>query len=265
MVSPLILLSNDDGIEAPGIVALSSALQGLGELWVVAPATEQSAQSHAFTMHEPLRILEREGPVSGRSFAVTGTPADAVYLACHHLLPRRPALVVSGINRGANLSTDVFYSRTVAAAREGTSMNIPALAVSLFLRSAGPLSGPPQWETAGRVARQLAAQILENGLPSGTLANVNVPNVPLEALKGLVVCPMGRRYYHPHVTVSMDPRGKKYYWIGGDHERFSDAPETDGPQCEAGFATLTPLQMDMTAWSFLDQARSIFTFDKTGA
>ena len=238
-----ILLSNDDGVDAPGLDALRKALEGLGELWVVAPATEQSARSHAFTMNEPLRLLER----GDRIFAVTGTPADAVYLACNHVLPARPDVVVSGINRGANLSTDVYYSGTVAAAREGTTMDIPSIAVSLYLAD----RREPDWRYAQQVAREVTAQVMHRGLPPGTLLNVNVPNLPPEAARGLRVAPMGRRYYHPQVTVNTDPRGKRYFWIGGDHDRFSDDPDADGPLCEAGYATITPLQMDLTAHSLL--------------
>ncbi len=240
----LILLSNDDGVGAPGLAALREALSALGDVWVVAPMTEQSAKSHSFTMHEPLRIIEQED----RVFGVTGTPADSVYLACHYLLPRRPALVVSGINRGANLSTDVHYSGTVAAAREGVSLGIPAVAVSLYLKGG---SGAPRWETARHWAREVAGQVLERGLPPGTLLNVNVPDLPLAQVRGLRVAPMGRRYYHPLVTVGRDPRGKPYYWIGGDHERFSDDPQADGPLCEEGYVTVTPLGMDLTAHALL--------------
>ena len=243
-----ILLSNDDGVDAPGIAALRKALEGLGELWVVAPATEQSARSHAFTMHEPLRLLER----GDRIFAVTGTPADAVYLACNHVLPARPDIVVSGINRGANLSTDVYYSGTVAAAREGTTMDLPSIAVSLYLKE----RQQPDWRYAQQVAREVVQQVMARGLPAGTLLNVNVPNVPPEEAKGLRVAPMGRRYYHPSVTVNEDPRGKRYFWIGGEHARFSDDPQADGPLCEEGYATVTPLQMDLTAHSQLGGLRS---------
>jgi 5'-nucleotidase len=245
MAAVKILLSNDDGFDAPGLLALKNALEDLGEVWVVAPHSEQSAKSHAFTMNEPLRILEH-GP---RFFAVTGTPADCVYLACHHVLPSRPDLVVSGINRGSNLSTDVHYSGTVAAAREGTSMDIPSIAVSLYLRS----GQQPDWRAAQHYSRQIAEKVLVHGLPRAMLLNLNVPNLPPEQVRGLQVCPTGRRYYHPYVAVNTDPRGKRYFWIGGEHDRFDDAPGSDGPLCEEGWATLTPLQLDPTAHSFLPQ------------
>lgn len=242
----LILLSNDDGIDAPGLVALEAAMSGLGAVWTVAPATEQSAKSHSLTMHEPLRV-NAHGP---HRYSVTGTPADSVYLATHHLLPGKPALVVSGINRGSNLSNDVMYSGTVAAAREAASFDIPAVAVSLWVRHAAP-----NWSTAQRVARQVVEETVRRGLPAGVLLNVNVPDVPWSELKGVRVAPLGRRWYHPSVHVNTDPRGRKYYWIGGDHDRFADLPETDGPLCEAGYAVVTPLHMDLTAQEILPALR----------
>lgn len=243
----LFLLTNDDGIEAPGLAALAAAMEGLGELWTVAPATEQSAKSHALTMHEPLRVVEH-GP---RRFAVTGTPADCVYLAVHHLLPRRPTLVLSGINRGTNLATDVHYSGTVAAAREASTMDIPAIAASLWVGD-----GPPRWATAQKVVRQLATEVARHGVPPGILVNLNVPDRAPEDLRGVRVAAMGRRYYQPMVEAKTDPRGKRYFWIGGDHDRFDDLPETDGPLCEQGYATVTPLMLDVTASALLGTLRS---------
>jgi 5'-nucleotidase len=243
----LILLSNDDGIEAPGLAALESAMADLGEVWTVAPATEQSAKSHSLTMHEPLRVIE-----SGeRRFAVTGTPADSVYLALHHLLPRRPDFVVSGINRGSNLGNDVVYSGTVAAAREAASFDIPAVAVSLWVKG-----NAPHWATAQQVARQVVEEAMRRGLPRGVLLNLNVPDRPADELRGVRVAALGRRYYHASVSVNTDPRGRKYYWIGGDHDRFGDDPDTDGPLCEAGWSVVTPLHMDLTAHEELPGLRA---------
>lgn len=244
-----VLLSNDDGIDAPGLHALEAAVAPLGEVWTVAPATEQSAKSHSFSMHEPLRVTPR-GP---RRHAVSGTPADAVYLAVHAILPARPDLVVSGINRGSNLATDVHYSGTVAAAREGAAFDIPAVAVSLHL------PGEPttlHWETAQAVVRAVLDRLLTHGLPAGTVLNVNVPNVPLAELHGIVPAPLSRRRYLPLVQENTDPRGRKYYWIGGPHERFEGDDATDGPLCEAGWAVVTPLELDITAHGVLDAVRA---------
>ena len=241
------LLTNDDGVEAPGLAALEAAVGGLAECWTVAPATEQSAKSHALTMHEPLRVV----PHGPRRFAVTGTPADCVYLAVHHLLPGRPTMVLSGIYRGSTLATDVHFSGTVAAAREAATMDIPAVAASLWARTPSP-----HWDTAGAVVRRLVEELLAHGLAPGLLLNLNVPDVPAGELRGVRPAAMGRRYYQPRVEATTDPRGRGYYWIGGDHDRFDDLPETDGPLCEAGYATVTPLMLDLTAQAFLPTLRT---------
>jgi 5'-nucleotidase len=242
----LVLLSNDDGIEAPGLRALEAVAADLGEVWTIAPATEQSAKSHSLTMSEPLRVVS----YGERRMAVTGTPADSVYLALHHLLPRKPDLVLSGINRGTNLSNDVLYSGTVAAAREAASAGIPSVAFSLWVGE-----GAPQWATAQRVVQRIARHVAARGLPPGILLNVNVPDVAPEALRGVRVAPLGRRYYEFAVAEKVDPRGRKYYWIGGDHKRFEDLPDSDGPLCEQGYAVVTPLQMDLTAHDLLPGLR----------
>ena len=200
-----ILISNDDGIDAPGIRALELALEGLGEIWVVAPATGQSAKSHALTMHEPLEIQER-GP---RRFAVTGTPADSVYVAIHRVLPDLPDIVVSGINRGANIGEDVHYSGTVAAAREGFSLGCrrwPCLFVWILrarLRN-----------TIGR-AEKLARRVARVGPPhqKALLLSLNVPDVPEAQLGRPCLCsrpPLLSRWL-------VDPRGGRYFWLGGPH------------------------------------------------
>jgi 5'-nucleotidase len=260
-----ILCTNDDGIDAPGLRALEEVAARLAErllaagfrsvhgrppdvdVWTVAPATEQSAKSHSFTMHDPLRV-QQHGP---RRFSVTGTPADCSYLALHHLLPGRPDLVLSGINRGANLSNDVLYSGTVAAAREAAGHGVPSLAASLWVTSE-----TPRWETAQAVLLDVAVRAVLHGIPEGVLLNLNVPDVPPGELKGVRVAPLGRRWYAPAVEEKTDPRGRRYYWIGGDHERFDDAPASDGPLCEQGWAVVTPLQMDLTAHELLPALRA---------
>ena len=245
-----ILLSNDDGIEAVGLAALERAMAPLGEVWTVAPATEQSAKSHSFTMYEPLRA----NPAGPRRFAVTGTPADAVYLALHGLLDHRPDLVVSGINRGSNLGTDVLYSGTVAAAREAAANDLPALAISLHVPEGSTVL---HWDTAVAVAAKVAVALIQKPLQVGIVLNVNVPNVVLSELRGFRVAPLARRRYAPLAKKSIDPRGKPYYWIGGAHERFDGEPEADGPLCLAGYATLTPMSLDMTAHGVLGSVRGL--------
>lgn len=246
----LFLVSNDDGFEAPGIAALSRALAGLGRVAIVAPEKEQSAKSHAFTMWEPLRVRKR----AARQWSVDGTPADCVYLGVHHFLDEKPKLVISGINRGSNLGQDVHYSGTVAAALEGCIQGYPALAFSLHRRSDDPVD---YWETAEEVVRRVVTAVLaDSPVPKGAMLNVNIPNVPLDELKGIKAARLGRRHYEPTVHVRVDPRGGDYYWIGGPHAGFDPDEGTDGPYIDDGFATVTPLHPDLTWHEHLDAVRS---------
>lgn len=243
-----ILVSNDDGVDAPGIRVLADALADLGEVITVAPASEQSAKSHAISLHAPLRVIER-GPAR---FGVTGTPVDAVYLGVHHLAGTRPDLVVSGINRGPNLSDDVWYSGTVAAAREGAMCGVPALAVSLERRRVS--DDERHWSTAAalavQVVRQMALAIARDPrLSSGEerlLLNLNVPDRALDELEEWKVCPLADRHYIPQVHENFDPRGGRYFWIGGESRGFADQPGTDGWWFHRGHPTLTALQMQIT-------------------
>jgi 5'-nucleotidase len=234
-----ILLSNDDGIDAAGLEALAQALAGLGALTVVAPQREQSASSHGFTMHNPLRMVERRP----RWYAISGTPADCVYMGVHHVLPQKPALVVSGINRGTNIGDDIHYSGTVAGAMEAALMGIPSLAVSLEVI---PDADTMHWSTAGTLALSVARLLLRDPLPRHSFLNLNVPNKPLADLAGVKVSAMGRRLYHPLVSQHTDPRGRPYFWIGGAHESFDPSEGTDGYWFERGYATLTPLRPNLT-------------------
>jgi 5'-nucleotidase len=244
-----ILVSNDDGIESPGIEALASALGELGTVWVVAPDSERSAQSHALTMHKPLRATE----VAPRRWAVSGTPADCVYLAIHHLLPERPAIVASGINNGSNLGNDVFYSGTVAAAMEGAMLGVPALAISLHRHLPGV---ERHWAGAGAIAQRVVREMRDaTDLPRRILMNVNVPNVPEGQIKGLKAAKLGERLYTARVDERTDPRGKAYYWIGGDHEEFAAIEGSDGPAVEDGWATITPIVPDLTHHAYLPAVR----------
>lgn len=244
----IILVSNDDGFEAPGLRELARAAEALGEVWVVAPDSEMSAVSHALTMHRPLRVTQR----SERAFAVSGTPADCVYLAVHNLLPEAPALVLSGINRGANLGDDVHYSGTVAAAMEACLMGLPAVAVSLYV----DFQVPPEkyhFGSAAEVAVEVSRDVLMHGLPRHVLLNLNVPDRPREEIRGVLATRLGHRHYHPLAEERRDPRGRPYYWIGGSHDRFEDIPSSDGPLVAKGFASLTPLQPDMTSEPMLEK------------
>jgi 5'-nucleotidase len=246
--APLILVSNDDGIHSEGIRALATALADLGEIVVVAPDRERSAVSHSLTLHRPLRVE----PLGPARYAVDGTPTDCVNLAVNGILGRRPALVVSGINQGANLGDDVTYSGTVSAAMEGTLLGIPSIAISLIGR------GDFRFDTAAAFARRLTGWVLERGLPADTLLNVNVP-APADGrpVRGFALTRMGRRRYGDAIVEKVDPRGKKYYWIGGEELQFEDAEGTDFHAVSQGLVSVTPIHLDLTNYKSFDALRAL--------
>ncbi len=233
---PLILVSNDDGVSAPGIRSLARALSRIGEVWVVAPEAEQSSMSHALTLSRPLR-LKQHGP---RTWSVDGTPADCIYVALHHarLLPRAPSVVVSGINMGANLGSDVFYSGTVAAAREGALRGYASVAFSM------PSNGNPG--ACAVRARALVTRLLawrkENPRAAAPLLNVNFP---LGRARGVRACSLGARDYENLVEIRNDPRGRQYLWIGGPILPHELVEGTDGAAVEAGYVSVTTLRLDL--------------------
>jgi 5'-nucleotidase len=237
---PSILVTNDDGIAAPGLQILARELSTVGEVIVIAPDREQSASSHALTLHRPLRV-NRTGE---RIFSVDGTPTDCINLGILNLLSSRPQLVVSGINRGMNLGDDITYSGTVAAAFEGTLLGVPSFAVSQQVDDA-----TDSFEPAARLAARLAAQILSSPLPPGTLLNVNVPNAPV---RGTRLTRQGRRTYHQGVVERTDPSGRQYYWLGGIPPQWDEDPESDFAAIRDGFVSVTPLHLDLTHYPLLD-------------
>lgn len=242
---PLILLTNDDGIFAPGINAIREELEQIGglDIWAVAPDRERSASGHAITMYRPLFPLEAKIPgAQSPCYSVTGTPADSAKLAIEALLPRRPDLVISGINRGANLGTDLFYSGTVAAALEGPILGIPAIAASLDSWTS------EDYKTAARFTAGLALKVLKEGLPPGTLLNVNIPAVTDEQIKGVRITKMGRRLYRDQWDRRVDPRGRTYYWLAGELMQLDNDPDSDVAAVEAGYVSVTPVQLDLTRY-----------------
>jgi 5'-nucleotidase len=232
-----ILVTNDDGIHSPGIQALVSAFSLLGTVAVVAPDRERSAVGHALTLHHPLRVF----PLRDGYYAVDGTPTDCVNLGINHLLKNKPDIVVSGINRGANLADDVTYSGTVSAALEATLMGIPAMAVSLVTSSAGV-----HYDAAAAAAVRIATSLVSHGLPPDTFLNVNVPDLPAAELQPLLVTCQGKRRYGGSIVAKTDPRGGSYYWIGGGESDFLDLEGTDYHAVSRGHISVTPLHYDMT-------------------
>lgn len=245
MTSPRILVSNDDGVHAKGLQALARAMEPLGEVWVVAPLHEQSATSHSLSLHDPLRIRS----VGERQFAIDGTPADCVYIAVNHLMKHaRPTLVVSGINHGPNLADDVIYSGTVAAAMEGAILGIPAVAFSLVTRRTFA------FEHAATFAQALVKSLLAQVLPPRLLLNVNLP--AYGPVKGYQVTRAGRHSYGADVIEKEDPRGRKYYWIGGTGYEHVKEPGTDVTAVhDEQLASVTPLMIDLTHHAQLEQVR----------
>ena len=244
----LILVSNDDGIHAAGVRALAAALEPLGEIWLVAPDRQQSAASHSLSLHRPLRVEE----VGERCLAVDGTPTDCVNLAINGILPERPALVVSGINHGANLGDDITYSGTVSAAMEGTLLGTPGIAVSLVVTRE-----KPNFSAAASFAAALARAVLEGGLPPDTLLNVNVPALPAAELRGHVITRQGKRRYADAIVENVDPRGRKYYWIGGSDLGFVGEEGTDFAAIQAGYISVTPLHLDLTNYATLPRIEQL--------
>lgn len=243
-----VLLSNDDGIHAPGLKALEAgvaSVKGLDIIKVIAPDRDCSAASNSLTLDRPLRVTE----LDERHACVNGTPTDSVHLAVCGWLDRLPDLVVSGINHGANLGDDVIYSGTVAAATEGRFLGYPAIAMSLDCR----WNDQHQYfETAAQVAADILTHIQQHPLPKTTVLNVNVPNVPYEQLKGLRTTRLGERHRAEPLVVAHDPRGRNLYWVGqpGAHQDASEP--TDFYAIANGYVSITPLQIDLTHYEAME-------------
>jgi 5'-nucleotidase len=251
-----ILLTNDDGIYSPGLQALEEALCARWDTAVVAPDREQSASSHSLTLHLPLRVHQ----LAENRYSVDGTPTDCVMLGMHGLLPRKPTLVISGINHGSNLGDDVIYSGTVAAAVEGTLLGCASIAISLVPSKD---NGYDLRQTKD-VACDVVAEVIRSGLKKDFLLNVNVPPGPPGSAKGYRVCRLGRRVFREGIFHDTDPRGKPYYWIGGQDPAWVGGEDTDFQAIEDGYISLTPLRLDWTRDEELDHIRSWELMDSAG-
>jgi len=239
-MKPLILLTNDDGFFAEGIESLFRSLKGLGNVYIIAPDREKSATSLALTLHRPLRVKR----IKSKVYAVDGTPADCVYLALQKLLPRKPVLLISGINRGPNLGQqDISYSGTVAAAIQGSFLRIPSLAVSQLPDKKHHYS----FDFATRFVTALVEKALKKPLPEKTTLNINIPPPPV---KGVKVVKLGQKRYNPEIIEKEDPRKNIYYWIGTGHPQAEGGKDSDVKVITEGYITVTPLQTDMTDRKF---------------
>lgn len=242
-----VLVTNDDGYLATGIRVLADAVRELGEVDVVAPDREQSATSHSLTMHYPLRVRHPEDGL----MVVDGTPTDCVMLAVGELLKdRRPDIVVSGVNHGANLGDDVLYSGTVAAAMEATILGIPAIAVSHASREHDDL---PRWREP---LTRLIGRIVERGdFPADTVLNINLPGIDPDHVKGVHVTTLARRAYIGSLTRALDPNGREYFWIGGGESKWWGRGDldTDYDAVRGGYISITPLHLDLTNYDLLKE------------
>ncbi|HET7570040.1 MAG TPA: 5'/3'-nucleotidase SurE [Gammaproteobacteria bacterium] len=240
-----ILLSNDDGCEAEGLLCLRDALTPLGEVTVVAPDRNRSGASNSLTLESPIRAHRHDNGV----YCVDGTPTDCVHLAITGLLDEEPDIVVSGINSGPNLGDDVLYSGTVAAAMEGRFLGLPAIAVSMVG------DHPEHYATAGSVVRRLVTMLARGNLSPDTILNVNVPDVPEAALAGIVATRLGHRHRAEPIVRAEDPRGRPIYWVGQVGQAEDGGPGTDFAAVRAGYVSITPLKVDLTRYDLLGELR----------
>jgi 5'-nucleotidase len=241
-----ILVTNDDGIHSKGVIVLAKVLREIGDVFVVAPDREKSAIAHSLTLHRPLRVEK----IKKNFYAVDGTPADCVHLGVNAILPNRPRLIVSGINKGGNLGDDIIYSGTVSAAFEGTLLGVPSFAISLVSRSHF------KFDVAAQFALKVARHIIQKGLPSNTFLNINVPNVDEKEIKSCKITQQGRLLHNGDgVIEKMDPRGRKYYWIGGGQLIFNKGRNTDVEAVSKSYISITPLNLDLTNYSSIRELK----------
>lgn len=247
----MIFVTNDDGIDAPGLQVLAEALETLDEVYVVAPDRERSAVGMAITLHQPLRAKQ----IRTRVYAVDGTPVDCVDLALGTLLPEPPRLLVSGINRGQNLGADIHFSGTVGAAKKGTLSGIPSIAVSLALEQIGE-QPDFHYKTAGTIACRIAKQVIAKGIPSHILLNVNVPNCGLSEIRGIKITRQDRGNYSINAVTRLDRGGRPYYWIGGERTQIDFGRDTDLHAVHNRRVSITPVQLDFTDHTLITPLKS---------
>jgi len=249
------LVTNDDGVTAPGLIALVTEMRTLGQVSVLAPDHNWSASGHVKTMHRPLRVKEVTLTDGSSAWASDGAPSDCVALGLLGFIPEKIDLVVSGINPNANIGHDVTYSGTVTAAMEAAIGGVPGIAFSLHAPE--EFQGSLDFAPAARLARRVVAQVLKNGLVPNLLLNVNIPYLQDDQIKGIVVTRQGLRVYRDRLDRRADPRGRPYYWIGGDAPTAIPDEGTDFSAIESGYVSITPLHLDMTDFNVLDELKKI--------
>lgn len=247
---PLILVCNDDGIFAPGIHALIEVVKELGEVLVVAPDKPQSGKGMSITINAPIRYHKYQ-ILDVEAYACDGTPVDCIKLAINKIVQRKPSLIVSGINHGANSSVNVIYSGTMSAAIEGALENIPAIGFSLLDHSL-----EANFEPSKKFVRQICEKVLQTGLPKHTCLNVNIPNVPAELIEGIKICRQANGNWVEEFDERKDPGGHTYFWLTGTFKLYDHTPDTDIYYLEKNYVTVVPIQYDMTSYptlTFLEQ------------
>ncbi|MEZ4815179.1 MAG: 5'/3'-nucleotidase SurE [Bdellovibrionota bacterium] len=246
------LLSNDDGVESQGLLALADELKKTAHVTVVAPEREQSTMGHALTLHKPVRLYHIRSEKNLDVYALSGTPADCVCMGLRKVLKKRPDAIISGINRGLNLGNDVFYSGTVAAAREGALLKIPAIAASMDFHFEPGTDKKAYFDEAATFLRELALKTVKEGIPERSLLNVNFPNLPLSKVKGVKIARQGFRIYSEGILERTDQRKKNYYWLGGEYEGFEPIKGLDCVAVDQGYISVTPLRIDITQYDFME-------------
>ncbi len=250
-----ILVTNDDGVESPGLIALADACRALGEVVCVAPDSDRSGVSHSISVRHTVTVVQLHDR-NVRTYACSGMPADCVVLGAYEFFDGAPDLVVSGINRGANLADDISYSGTVGAAVEGLLVGAGG-AIAVSLAATWPeLATEHHWETAAAIAVDTARTMLANPLPDGSLVNINVPNRALAELEGVRYTRQGRKRYRDRLARTDEPEAPGYYWVWGVHERADGYDDTDIDAVDAGYASITPLTIDRTNHELLARFRA---------
>ncbi|HIP31290.1 MAG TPA: 5'/3'-nucleotidase SurE [Crocinitomicaceae bacterium] len=245
---PLILVTNDDGITAKGIFSLQEAMLEFGDVVVVAPDSPQSGMGHAITINEPLRLKKGNFFESAEAYACSGTPVDCVKLGIYEVLHRTPDLIVSGVNHGANTSTNVLYSGTMSAAVEGAMEGIPSIGFSLY-----DYAADADFTNAIEVVKKVVAKVLEKGMPKNVCLNVNIPDLPIGEVKGIEVCKQAHAFWDDRFDKRKDPFNNDYYWLTGDFVLQDTTKDTDLYWIEKGYATIVPTQFDMTAHKAMNE------------
>lgn len=254
--NPRILITNDDGIAAEGLKYLEKIARTLSDdVWVVAPETEQSGVGHSLTLHTPVRVRR----IEEKRFAVMGTPTDCVLLAIKELIPakKKVSLILSGVNRGSNVADDVTYSGTIAAAMEGAILGVPSIALSQMYDDADAKQHM-HWETPLHFAPKIIAKLIDNGWPKNTLINLNFPARIAQKTKGIKVCSQGKRLMNVKLHERMDPKGRPYFWLGGERDNTPEKPNVDVDFLHQGYITITPIDLDLTDYKTLAVLDTIF-------